>query len=424
MAKKSTTAIIVVCLLILGAVCSHPIKAQYRGNITINLDGSITPSTAPIQKANNHYLLERNLEGAVHIDRSNALFDGNGHTLYGISISRSNITVKNCIITSGTQFGQVHEGVVAGIELNYATNVTVANNTISEVLNFVAVFAYYETVSGIIVRGGGSNILYGNNLLNNWQGMVFSDSSNNQIFGNNITSNLDAQIGYSEIGGIYFDNSSNNIVYHNNFVVKMGAQAKNSYSNSVNFWDNDFPSGGNYWNGYTSTEINGSGIGNTPYVLDSNNIDRYPLMRPFNNTFFASQTALPEIFLLSPLNHEYNDSSLPLVFSVDVLSPVKSVSWIGYSVNGNQNVTVFGNSTLSNLTNGFHNITIFANDTYGNMSSQTVNFTIEKRQSEIFGETFKIAVIIIPIVILFLTIGLLFYRRHRKTISQNKPSAR
>jgi parallel beta-helix repeat protein len=414
MTLKSTVAIIVVCLLVLGVVCIQPIKAQYQGSLTINLDGSITPSTAPIQKVNNYYVLDRAWEGTVHINRSNALFDGNGHTLSGISISGSNITVKNCVIKGGAQFGQLHEGVVVGIELLDASNVTVANNTISEVVNFVAVFAYYETVSGIIVSGGSSNIISGNNLLNNWQGMVFSDSSNNQIFGNNITSNLDAQTGYSEIGGIYFDNSSNNTVYHNNFMVKMGSQAKNSYFTSVNFWDNGFPSGGNYWNGYASTEIDSSGIGNSTYAIDSNNSDRYPLIKPFNSTFYAMQLFIPEIFLLSPLNQEYSNSSLPLVFSVDILSPVKGVSWTGYGIDGSQNVTLFGNSTVSNLTNGVHSITIFANDTYGNTGSQTVNFSVEKPQSSIFGSTAIILVTFVPVAIICMVIGLLLYGRHRK----------
>jgi hypothetical protein len=46
-------------------------------------------------------------------------------------------------------------------------------------------------------------------------------------------------------------------------------------------WDNGFPSGGNYWSDYTGTYTNGDGIGDTPYVIDANNQDRYPLMNPW-----------------------------------------------------------------------------------------------------------------------------------------------
>jgi hypothetical protein len=53
----------------------------------------------------------------------------------------------------------------------------------------------------------------------------------------------------------------------------------------MNVWDNGYPSGGNYWRDYqtrypNATEIDSSGIWNTPYVIDANNTDRYPLMAP------------------------------------------------------------------------------------------------------------------------------------------------
>jgi hypothetical protein len=35
-------------------------------------------------------------------------------------------------------------------------------------------------------------------------------------------------------------------------------------------------------------EMDSSGIGNKPYVIDLNNTDRYPLMEPFNSTFFCA----------------------------------------------------------------------------------------------------------------------------------------
>jgi hypothetical protein len=57
---------------------------------------------------------------------------------------------------------------------------------------------------------------------------------------------------------------------------------------SPNTWDNGYPSGGNYWSDYqtrypSAAEIDGSGIWNTPYVIDANNTDRYPLMSPWSS---------------------------------------------------------------------------------------------------------------------------------------------
>ena len=80
----------------------------------------------------------------------------------------------------------------------------------------------------------------------------------------------------------------------------------------------------------------------------------------------------PKISVLSPLNQTYNEPSLPLVFTVD-----KPVNWTGYSLDGEQNVTIPGNSTISGLTNGLHNITVYAKDTFGNEgASETIAFTV------------------------------------------------
>ncbi|MBT0159480.1 hypothetical protein G4O51_05800 [Candidatus Bathyarchaeota archaeon A05DMB-2] len=84
--------------------------------------------------------------------------------------------------------------------------------------------------------------------------------------------------------------------------------------------------------------------------------------------------APPSIVILSPENETYETGDLPLNFTVN--EPVK---WVGYSLDGKENVTVTGNSTITNLTNGFHSITVYANDPSGNMgTSQTMNFSVNK----------------------------------------------
>jgi hypothetical protein len=59
---------------------------------------------------------------------------------------------------------------------------------------------------------------------------------------------------------------------------------------SVNVWDDGYPSGGNHWSDYVSVDVkNGigqdlpgsDGIGDTPYTIDADNVDRYPLMNPY-----------------------------------------------------------------------------------------------------------------------------------------------
>ncbi|MCW4028630.1 MAG: hypothetical protein NWE92_03160 [Candidatus Bathyarchaeota archaeon] len=48
-----------------------------------------------------------------------------------------------------------------------------------------------------------------------------------------------------------------------------------------------------------------------------------------------------------------------------------SISWIGYCLDGAANVTITGNSTLTNLQGGLHKVTLYANDTAGNMGVST-----------------------------------------------------
>jgi hypothetical protein len=57
-------------------------------------------------------------------------------------------------------------------------------------------------------------------------------------------------------------------------------------SGYANFWDNGYPSGGNYWSDYkekypNATELDESGIWSTPYVIDENNTDNYPLIHSY-----------------------------------------------------------------------------------------------------------------------------------------------
>jgi N-acetylneuraminic acid mutarotase len=81
----------------------------------------------------------------------------------------------------------------------------------------------------------------------------------------------------------------------------------------------------------------------------------------------------PEIKIVSPVNQTYTESSVSLVFTVN-----KPVNWTGYSLDGQDNVTITGNTTLSGLPNGNHNLTVYATDQYGNTgTSETISFSVE-----------------------------------------------
>ena len=112
----------------------------------------------------------------------------------------------------------------------------------------------------------------------------------------------------------------------------------------------------------------------------------------------------PEIQVLSPVTDSYNESSISLVFTVD-----KLVDWMGYSLDGKENITVLGNVSLSNLSNGLHNLKVYANDTYGNMgASETVSFTVY------VPESFPTTLVIASVISIVGVVGLLVYFKKRK----------
>ncbi len=85
-----------------------------------------------------------------------------------------------------------------------------------------------------------------------------------------------------------------------------------------------------------------------------------------------SDSTPPSITVLSPQNKTYTANNIPLSFSVN-----ESTSWIGYSLDNLANVTITGNTTLTELSSGVHTIVVYANDTSGNMgSSRTVYFNV------------------------------------------------
>jgi PGF-pre-PGF domain-containing protein len=80
----------------------------------------------------------------------------------------------------------------------------------------------------------------------------------------------------------------------------------------------------------------------------------------------------PVITLTSPGNKTYYYTTIvPLEFSVN-----EAAGWIGYSLDGAPNVTLTGNTTLSNLSVTQHHVIVYANDTTGNMASASVWFTL------------------------------------------------
>lgn len=96
-----------------------------------------------------------------------------------------------------------------------------------------------------------------------------------------------------------------------------------------------------------------------------------------------SPTTAPKITNLLLENQTYSTTCIPLKFTVDT-----NVSHFAYSLDGKGNVTIFGNSTLTNLSIGTHDITIYAWNDHANIgSSQTLNFAVTNPSTAIVNKS-------------------------------------
>jgi parallel beta-helix repeat protein len=154
---------------------------------------------------------------------------------------------------------------------------------------------------GIGLYYSSSNVISGNNIANNEDGIrIHCDSNNNSVSGNNVTNNAGGGIDIREGSsgttvsrnnitnnggwGVHLDMYLDGKFYHNNFINN--TIQVHGYIHTSTVWNNDYPSGGNYWSDYTGADANGDGIGDMPYVvyilMYENVTDRYPLMAPFS----------------------------------------------------------------------------------------------------------------------------------------------
>jgi parallel beta-helix repeat protein len=225
--------------------------------------------------SSNNIISENNMtgnHGGIEVFSAlNNVISGNSirNNRHGISLADSSGN-----IISGNDLTRNYYG---GIHLAFSSNNSISGNTIDR--NSGYGFGTY----GIRLYSSVNNSITGNNLTRNgWDGISLLNSSHNTISGNTIEDSW---------YGISFEESSNNEIYHNSFVSNDYQVYDYSWNDpeimhSVNRWDDGFPSGGNYWSNYeekypNATEIDGSGIWDTPYYIDENNQDDYPIIPEF-----------------------------------------------------------------------------------------------------------------------------------------------
>jgi len=119
--------------------------------------------------------------------------------------------------------------------------------------------------NGIYLVNSNRNTIDGNYIHSNNIGIYLSNSDDNTIHDNDIKNN--------NANGVFIHSSSTgNIFYLNDFSNNNDGNARDLSSNTWSCHGK-----GNYWDDYNGYDKNSDGIGDTPYEIDENSIDSYPL---------------------------------------------------------------------------------------------------------------------------------------------------
>ena len=235
--------------------------------VVIQADGRVSPSSAPIVQNGNTYTFTDNLYAALKIQKSNIMLDGAGFTLSG---PYNGTAMDVWLIGQGPN--QLPNGTlpqyVIGIDLASPTvnGVTIENLNVK---NF-SIGMYIWTKN---------NTITGNGVSDNIVGILLS-GSNESVTRNYISNNHNGLFfGFNNIGDIIpSDIMINHNDFENNIVQLNGCECKDANTTeSPHSWDDGLQ--GNFWSDYNGTDVNGDGVGDTRYVIDVLNQDRYPLMQ-------------------------------------------------------------------------------------------------------------------------------------------------
>jgi PGF-pre-PGF domain-containing protein len=284
----------------------------------------------------------------------------------GISLSalENNIIKYNAILGNNQ----------VGIEIYYSNNNTVGSNNLSGTL--------------IRVQNSENNIIVNNTIFNSYYGIGITECSGNNTFTrNSIYLNeygivfydvCEPDIGYNLSANYFFDNNLTNFNDIRFFSdIRFSQLSKISWNTTNSTGPNILGGpyiGGNFWGapdgtGFSDTcdDHDSDGFCDEVYNLTSGNVDYLPLAREV-----GQDVTPPVLNITSPLSTTYNTSAVNLTFTAS-----EALAWAAYSLDGQGNVTIMGNTTIRGLTNGTHTLILYGKDSAGNPASASVTFGVD-----------------------------------------------
>jgi len=201
------------------------------------------------------------------------VIDGNGTAQYIFHVIASNVVIENLTLQNTDTSSPVE---ASAIRIYNVTNVTVKNAITRNVFYAVQIRSSNLT-----------KIMYSNFSESVHSGIYIRNTScNNTFIGNTIENNTNG-IYIAEPTSQYNKFYHNNLINNTNQIVTFGG---------VNYFDNGYPSGGNYWSDYNSTDLkhgpSQSETGSDGIFDESYSGDNYPLANPLTsfNILLGNQT--------------------------------------------------------------------------------------------------------------------------------------
>jgi hypothetical protein len=224
--------------------------------------------------------------------------------------------------------------------------------------------------------------------------LISSPKNNTAYASNNVTLTFNASVS-EYYGEIYYTASWD----QSKTYIKLNSPKFNPPTFSINL--TDIPEGPRWLEVYAVQE------GRQTVREDCGSLTLYYLTYDITGSSmvnFTIDTIPPKLSILSLENKTYSAADVPLDFVSS-----EPISQSIYSLDGQANVTVAGNSTLTGIAIGDHNLRVYAEDEAGNMgASETIWFSV----SESFP-TVPIVAASVAVVVL-VSAGLLVYFRKRK----------